>query len=709
MPAKPTPSDAFEAKLIFGLFALTIAFGLWAVSVGWTNPNLYGNEFRQTQTAISAQFIQRDHNFSLAYPTPILGKPWSIPFEFPLYQWAVAVTSNATGWSLAASGRGVAAFCFYAGLPALFLLLRRLGLQSKHGLIVLSLIITCPLYIFYARAVLIETMALMFGLWYLAALVKTMERRNWSWLVLVNIAGIGAGLVKVTTFLVFLMPAFACSLGWLWKSLPRREKAGCSAFSRTLLWLVSSHALAFATTLWWLHFSDGVKLLNPNSVIFTSANLTTYNFGIGHRLDPATWGQHWKIISQEITPPVLLIAGGLVAIFFARHWWREIGGCIGLYLLVQAVFPVLYAAHTYYHVAAAFLLMCGLGFAVVGMFEDQRLHRIIPFTAWVGFIALQVCLYFGVYYPTQHTRGNPGGLVDVLREITRPEEAVVIAGDDWSSIIPYYAGRRALMLMGSFSHDEAHLRKTFALMKTQAVGALVLMNSERDNPLVLRLAAEYLGIESPAFLICHDRGSDSAIYLNRQVESDALAVLKERQGYFTGVSRVEKTAPSLNPLAGVVFDYNQLLPRNEHFFKGMNPRPIRFYSTFGPELWDENKPGQELYAAHPDTKLWFHLSPGHHQLNTALEVLAGAYQGVPYADASDGVELVAAAIDHEGNREILQQRYFNPRDNPADRGLQPIDWSFDLPANNELELSVNAGPKGNAARDWTGLSAIVIK
>ncbi|MEO6994991.1 MAG: hypothetical protein ABI273_15390, partial [Lacunisphaera sp.] len=363
----------------------------------------------------------------------------------------------------------------------------------------------------------------------------------------------------------------------------------------------------------------------------------------------------------------------------------------------------------YYHVASAFLLICALGFAVVGMFEDQRLRRIIPFTAWAGFLAIQGWLYFGVYYPTQHTVGNSGGLVDALKEITRPEEAIVIAGDDWSSIIPYYAERRALMLTGSFSHDEAHLRKTFALMQTQPVGALVLMNSERDNTLVLRLAVDYLGIDPAAFFTCHDRGSDSVVYLNRQLESDALAVLKDRQGYFKGVSRVAQSAPISNPLAGVGLYYNQLLPRNEHLFKGMNPRPIRFYSTFGPEVWDEKKPGQELYAAQPDTKLWFQLSPGHHRLTTALEVLAGAYQGVPYPDASDGVELVAATVDRNGKREILQHRYFNPRDNPADRGLQPIDWSFDLPANTELELSVNAGPKGNAARDWIGLSAIVIK
>jgi hypothetical protein len=92
-----------------------------------------------------------------------------------------------------------------------------------------------------------------------------------------------------------------------------------------------------------------------------------------------------------------------------------------------------------------------------------------------------------------------------------------------------------------------------------------------------------------------------------------------------------------------------------------------------------------------------------------LEIVAGAYEGVSYAEASDGVELVVAAIYPDGRREILHQRYLNPRDNPADRGPQSVDWPFELSAGAELELSVNAGPKGNAARDWAALSAITVQ
>ena len=141
------------------LFCGLLAFHGWGASVGWRNLNLPGVEFRQAQTAISAYFIQRDHDFSLAYPTPVLGKPWSIPMEFPLYQWTVVLLSDATKMDLTAAGRTVSLACFYLTLPALFVLLGRVGLAWPRRLLALGFVVSCPLYIFYGRAFLIETMA----------------------------------------------------------------------------------------------------------------------------------------------------------------------------------------------------------------------------------------------------------------------------------------------------------------------------------------------------------------------------------------------------------------------------------------------------------------------------------------------------------------------------------------------------------------------
>ncbi len=86
----------------------------------------------------------------------MLGKPWSVPFEFPLYQWTVAIVGNTFHLPLVEAARTVSVVCFYGFLTALIVLLRRLGLRRTHQAIVLSLVLTCPLYIFYSRAFLIE-------------------------------------------------------------------------------------------------------------------------------------------------------------------------------------------------------------------------------------------------------------------------------------------------------------------------------------------------------------------------------------------------------------------------------------------------------------------------------------------------------------------------------------------------------------------------
>ena len=124
--AAPNPHPAGPHWLPPAVFLIALTVHCALSAVGWNNNNLPGVEFRQAQTAISAHFIQVENNFSPAYPTPVLGKPWSIPMEFPLYQWSVVVLSNATGLPLIQAARTISLLCLYLSLPAVWLLLRRL-------------------------------------------------------------------------------------------------------------------------------------------------------------------------------------------------------------------------------------------------------------------------------------------------------------------------------------------------------------------------------------------------------------------------------------------------------------------------------------------------------------------------------------------------------------------------------------------------------
>src|SRR5688572_368259 len=66
---------------------------------GWELPLTDHWRFRETQTALSARSIL-EQGFSLAYETPVLGAPWSIPFEFPTYQAITALVVKTAGLPL---------------------------------------------------------------------------------------------------------------------------------------------------------------------------------------------------------------------------------------------------------------------------------------------------------------------------------------------------------------------------------------------------------------------------------------------------------------------------------------------------------------------------------------------------------------------------------------------------------------------------------
>lgn len=65
---------------------------------GWNLPILDAHAFRQTQTALTSYWFVQE-GFKLDYITPVLGPPWEIPLEFPLYQWIAAALHQVSGES----------------------------------------------------------------------------------------------------------------------------------------------------------------------------------------------------------------------------------------------------------------------------------------------------------------------------------------------------------------------------------------------------------------------------------------------------------------------------------------------------------------------------------------------------------------------------------------------------------------------------------
>jgi hypothetical protein len=144
------------AKIIF---LLSILFLIAFAAKGWTSMLSTYHGFRQAQTAISVRYLLKGGSW-LAYETPVLGPPWSIPFEFPLYQWIVALVVKSGLLPLEQAGRFVSESFFFSSLYPLFKILGLLNLSKRQRYYILALFCVSPLYIFWSRSFMIESTAL---------------------------------------------------------------------------------------------------------------------------------------------------------------------------------------------------------------------------------------------------------------------------------------------------------------------------------------------------------------------------------------------------------------------------------------------------------------------------------------------------------------------------------------------------------------------
>jgi len=698
-PAQRSVPDRTETRLTVVVFLAALLFGAWGFGVGWQSRNLPGIEFRQAQTALSIHFIQAERNFSIDYPTPVLGKPWSIPMEFPLYQWTVVGVSDLTGYSPTKAGRLVTVVCFYLMLPAVWLLLGRWGVAPARRWLSLAVVVSSPFYIFYGRGVFIETMALMFCVWFWVAFESAVERRHWGWLALAVLAGTGAGLVKVTTFLLYLIPPAIWAVRRLWQT--RRAGAWREEFG----WMAAAVTVPCGLTLWWLRHADAVKSANPLAEFLTSANLQEFNLGNWDmRLSPELWAMKWRIVSVELTWFPLVAACLLLALLTARHRLAGMAWCAGLFVAALAIFPQLYAIHDYYFMASALLLQLFMGLALTGLAES-RAPRWLVAAALLAVVGCQAGRYLEHYYPTQSAISSGGdGLTAALKAMTKPDEVIVVYGHDWNSMIPFYAQRRAIMVREADRASPGRLLRSLELLGDTKLGAVVL--DDRPEGAAERLAP-FLKHGIDPRPMC--RWRNMTVYLPLARRPEAIYLMKDLG--FSGVnwatSAIPEDAGPEPKFAGEWLESRKMATHQRAVFQGMSPMPVRFFSTFGPMIDRVN--GLVEYNAHPDTRLVFSLPAGAHRLRCSVWLPPAAYEAALTDDkATDGVEVTLSRRIPDGSTAVLYTRLINPRKNEADRGVLPLRADFVLEQPGEVELFFGPGPAGNNTCDWIKLSRLVI-
>ena len=483
-PGCALPQPTSDSRIIYGIAwivsGLAFAFSLWAICQGWKT-SIFGDfNFRQCQTALSAQTI-RDGGPIFAYQTPVLGPPWSIPFEFPLYQGLVALFSGLTGMPLELAGRLISALFFYATLVPLYYGLGFLKIAKPCRVSILALVAASPFYIFWSRAFMIESTALFLSMVYIVMVLRESfdpDQKLSPWFFF-GIAAVGslAGMVKITTYASFWLAGSSLAF------LNLREKiTGKEVISRRIWRLGSTVVLPVIATWAWTRYADAVKSRNPMAGFLLSKALRSWNFGtLQQRLRVENYSRFGPVLDSIVGTKAVIVLAVFALFFIALQRKKIFLSCVLLWMSGIAIFFNLHVIHSYYAYANGIFLVLAIGIAISGLLEKGGN------SSQAGLFLLCFCLgsfmigYHRNFYVDQETNAlGRAKIADLIDSTTKPEDVILIYGLDWSPVLPYQAHRRAIMDRYGVSVS-AQLQSSFRLLSPQHVGVIVVCDAVRNQ------------------------------------------------------------------------------------------------------------------------------------------------------------------------------------------------------------------------------------
>ncbi|MFT3830898.1 MAG: hypothetical protein QM691_14440 [Opitutaceae bacterium] len=677
-------------------FLLLTALALANLLRQWSAPILDRHEFRQTQTALTAHWLRED-GWSLAYPLPVFGPPWSAPMEFPLYQAMVAGVSKLAGCGIESAGRVVAIAAFFAALPALAGLLASAGFSPRTRWFALGCVLLTPVYLFYARTVLIETTALCLALWFLHSFVRGLEPapHRWWWSGAALMFGALAALVKVTTFapvlLMAAVPAGAALLR-LW-----RNKAGRRTEVPALLLAAAlPTVVAFVAGGWWVEYADTVKAANPFAVRLQSAHLYAWNFGtLAQRLDPAAWrtfAVQTGYTTCRLVPGLLALA----ALVFAprRHRWATLLA-VAAFLVGPLCFFSLYLVHDYYFCANAVFFAAALGLALGGLWENPRVPRWAAFAVAVAVGGLQTHGFVrGLGYYFTHTPPEPPALAAAIRAAVPEDGVVLLVNKGWNPELPFYMQRRAVMLPDGFHNDLAALDDVLNRLPPEEPRALVWRGTAAIPVELHGYLFDELGFDRTP--VATD--GENTLF----VRTGRTAATRDRLAE-SAVPRLSFAGPPVaaSPAAETFRTFPSPIGGDSAICR---PAPVWGRSLYGLSI--ARNGDRDCIVAHAPSQLVLVPPQG----ARAVQVEFGLGDECVLPDTrSDGVVVSIHTTEPGRPRRTLYRRALDPVANPADRGVQTARIELPRDGRGSLVLEASTGVTGNLAYDWFYWYRIVVE
>lgn len=438
--------DSVLLIVLLGVISHTVFINFKYIS----KPIVEWYSFRQTQTALTADYLIKN-GFSFKYETPVAGEPWSIPYEFPIFQQVVAWVSTVFHLPLTDTGRSVCFVFFALSSYLLFRIMKRLGLGLRETVLAQIYFWVLPVNIFWAGTFMIEYAALFFTLCFLYFAIKIIQRSP-SY---VDILGAGifltlALLQKITTALAVLMMVGIALVFYSGKLKDLRQNK-INILGIALLFMIPM-LLGYK----WVKFTDEIKSQNAIGFYLTSEQLKTWNYGtLDQRMSSELWTK--AIYERSLKPlggPLIIIAC-IASVFFIDKK-RKILAAVSLllFILPYLVFTNLYIRHDYYQAANNVFLCAFLGICLTGIIGPLGRINAMRSTLFLMIMLASTGLsisnfYKSIFYKQKSlditfTNEKILMLAEYVRTHTPENSVVVWYGCDWNSSGAFYSKRKSL-------------------------------------------------------------------------------------------------------------------------------------------------------------------------------------------------------------------------------------------------------------------------
>jgi len=485
-------SKSRDSDFILFLASISVAFSVFFAFLYASQPPLDAHSFRQTQTALTAYWILQN-GFKLAYETPVAGPAWSIPFEFPIYQFLIATVSKFLNAPLDFVGRIVSYIFLILCLIPIKSITRIIRLSESVFYIFVTILFSTPVYIYWGRTIMIETTALFFAIaaikYFIEFLIEGYSHQTlWLYIIFITLSV----LQKATTGFPVLI---VLTLIFIVNEVKKAGSINRFVLSKQILLYLICFAIPAVIGITWVLYTDHVKSLNLFGLQITSSDLNKWNWGsLKQRLSYDLFVDVlWKRIFVTNLGGIFGVAVLLLSFYIKFEYRIKVIIFISLVLgiLPLFLFTNLHIIHDYYQSANLIFFVYAVSVALGGILVPSISIRTKILVPSLFIILSSNYIVVAIIYLPQakavFTKINSRdyAIGEILKREVSPKDQFVAFGNDWSSSLAYISQRKSFTVPGWFKSYEEVATHPENFVDKDHLGAVVSCSVR--NPSIVSL------------------------------------------------------------------------------------------------------------------------------------------------------------------------------------------------------------------------------